>query len=275
LSDQQSSKARRDSSPAPKEVCHRSSMNPRALRGDIKLTLHTAVAVKLFRGRNSADHGVDIPGLFQFERYLETIANGSVNDDPFADWTLVEIEDRFAKAEDLLNKHRDDLVDQRRAAEEMGLTIGAPYSMDPLVVELRLRSPHAYIGARLIGKFDRILAPYLTLAHMGLLERFEVNGMAGGLSKVISHPFHYGRQYRLTGVTRADVREGTAKAYEAAEYFNDVLPIEILDGSRMPRFFMRPKESVAPAGKDPIATTDVPDQAQTLLDEPIEGEQVH
>lgn len=275
MSDQQRSKAHRDVAPAPKEVCHRARSNPRALRGDIKLTLHTADAVKLFQGRNSPDHGVDVPGLFQFERYLETIAHGSAKDDPFADWTLVEIEDRFAKAEDLLNKHREDLVDQHRMAEEIGLTIGAPYSMDPFIVELKLRSPHAFIGARLIGTFDRVLAAYLTLAHMGQFERFDVNDVARGLSKVISHPFFYGRQYRLTGVTREDVREGTAKAYEAAGYFNDVLPIDILDGSWTPRFSMRPKGPVAPADKAPVATTDFPDLAQTLLDEPIEGEQVH
>ncbi len=224
----------------------RTASIPGVLRGNVTITLHTIQAVQVFEGRPWSKKRPGIPGLFMFAAHLENLATGSAADDPYADWFLVRIERRLNEIEAALQREQKALDEQRDAI--FGITVGDAESIEPMVFELRLRSPHAFGAARLIGLFDRVAATLLTLSYVGLIDRQRLLKLVRRLLYETRRPFYISQYYRLTGVTRGDVRQQTAKAIQVAKDNHAEVPAAIVEGRLMPRFSMAPKKpKITPA----------------------------
>ncbi len=62
--------------------------NPGRLKGEVKLTLHTAYAKKLFVGFKHKKHSSN---LLQFSARMSEIWDAAEKDNPYADWYLLKI----------------------------------------------------------------------------------------------------------------------------------------------------------------------------------------
>lgn len=207
---------------------------PGALRGEVSLTLNTHQACNLFHGRRHVENGpAGIPGLYRFANHLDQIAVGAGSDDPYADWTIMRIEDLMQGCEMLMAEFEDDVLGMLKNVR--GLQIGVASSIEPKVIELQLTSPYAHWGARLIGQYDALMTVILSARYVALLDEDVVVKTIQECSRAFRRFAHVAQDYRFSGVTRVDVEQKTARALEAAEKYGEV-PEVILDGSFRPRF---------------------------------------
>lgn len=120
------------------------------------MVLHTQEAYRMFVGRSAdpAEHAPAITGGRRFAAVLRSLWQLSANDNPYADWILVqvyqilvEIRGRMSKAIELREAEFDRL--RRR-----GLSLSVVHSASPLCVALGFRSPYGYATAEAIVEFD-------------------------------------------------------------------------------------------------------------------------
>ena len=89
---------------------------PGALQGQAWLTLQTRQAQRLIRGRPAAAGKPAIIGLFGFADRLRGIWQGARQDDPYADWWLVKIEDALEAAEQVIQVEQAALAERFEAS---------------------------------------------------------------------------------------------------------------------------------------------------------------
>ncbi|MBN5587274.1 TIGR03761 family integrating conjugative element protein, partial [Pseudomonas aeruginosa] len=79
-----------------------------SLRSDVKLTLHTYHAARIWTGRQKSDAKHSILGLSGFCAYVNRMHRGAAQDDPYSDWWLVQIEEKVESCQAALKA-----IDQR------------------------------------------------------------------------------------------------------------------------------------------------------------------
>jgi integrating conjugative element protein (TIGR03761 family) len=115
--------------------------SPGELRSDVTIMLQTFQAHKLVHGRRSdRDNGVvSIVGLLEFGRRMKLIWMSAEQDDPFADWYLLEIEQLLEKARESIAHAQDRIEKSLGAMEGVGVQIAE--SELPILVKLQLNNP--------------------------------------------------------------------------------------------------------------------------------------
>ncbi len=206
---------------------------PGALRGQVSLTLNTRFALYLFNGDARFDGKGPAPGVYRFANYLEQIGIGGAAGDPYADWTMMQIERMMDRCEEKLCTWDAEM--RARLQSASGMDIEVARSVDPHVVTLQLHSPYAHWAARLIGKYDALIAAMLTGHFTGLFDARSVSDTIKAGRKAVRRSFHIAHVYRFSGVTREDIEQKTARALEAIEAHGEV-PAEILNRTEQPRF---------------------------------------
>ena len=96
---------------------------PGALRGQAWLSLQTHHAQRLLRGRPGAAGKPAIIGLFGFAERLRGIWQGARQDDPYADWWLVKIEDALVAAEQVIKAERATLAERLEALPALEVVV--------------------------------------------------------------------------------------------------------------------------------------------------------
>ncbi|HNP35023.1 MAG TPA: TIGR03761 family integrating conjugative element protein [Woeseiaceae bacterium] len=205
---------------------------PGVLRGASTLTVKTYLAQQLVFGR-PASHGRDakrgIIGLVGFAGMLTQLFSGSKLDDPYADKWLLDIEAAIDAAV-------AELADARRTvaealAERADVQHSIAQSVKPLQVPLFFSNQFAYRGAYLVNDFDNLVCAIQTTKHVALFTAKQSNALIQSSSKTVRRTFASANGYRYTGVSRADIAHGTARAAEALQRWGE-LPVGILDGSQ-------------------------------------------
>ncbi len=227
---------------------------PGTLRGQVWLTVQTWQAQQLIRGRNATAEKAAITGLVGFANRLQVIWQAARNGDPYADWWLIKVHETLDGARQLIKERQtktDGLLDQMTAIE-----VGVASSSRPYRVPLRFANPYAYRGAGLIADYDTLVRSVLTGAHVGLFDRETTNGLLKPGARRIRGAFALPRDYRLLGIDREAVRNGTGKAARAVELMG-VVPGEIMSGDLraplVPRNLQFPPGPAAHLGLTPIS----------------------
>ena len=99
------------------------SSGPGALRGQAWLSLQTHHAQRLIRGHPAAAGKPAIIGLFGFADRLRGIWQGARQDDPYADWWLVKIEDALVAAEQMIKAERATLAQRLEALPALEVAV--------------------------------------------------------------------------------------------------------------------------------------------------------
>ena len=211
---------------------------PGVLRGVVTLTLETHQAQRLVKGRPGNADRPAIIGLIGFATLLRTIWHGARADDPYADWWLVRVHDALEKVDQLLQASLAATQDELAATAAIQVTPGA--SVKPVRTPLRFSNPYAFRAARLLAVYDQLVRATLTARHVGLLTRKETERWLAQYGREGRHALLSPVGYHLTGITRADVRQRTARVAQAAARMGEV-PEDVLSGQqRAPHAPARP-----------------------------------
>lgn len=203
---------------------------PGGLISDATMELHTRNAYALVEGRQQSEGKHDITGLRQCGKALRMILAGCREDDPYADWFLLQIH-RYFETQSAYLKTLNGAAD-RKLTDQHGITLTSSSSSTPTVITLNFSSPYGYRAAFLLRDLDDFIRKVRTLTHVGLLTRPETAKQIKQATTVVRSAFHKTLGYRFTGITAADYQQRTVKAKEAIERWGEI-PADVLDGSNV------------------------------------------
>lgn len=110
-----------------------------ALRNQAILQIQTRQAQFLLNGRAGSQ---GIIGLFQFSRRIGDIWRAAQQDDPYADWTLLRIEEAIETARNFV---QDETVSIRNAMNVLGaVKIELASTQEPAIAELSFSTPYVH-----------------------------------------------------------------------------------------------------------------------------------
>lgn len=232
--------ARSASTPLPADLPSGENQ-PGALRGVVTLRLETRQAQRLVKGRPGSPDKPAIIGLIGFANLLRSIWHGARADDPYAHWWLVKVHRALEEADEALKASLGTIQNILSASDAIRATPGA--SIRPVHTPLRFSNPYAYRGARLLAEYDQLVRATLTAQHIGLLPRDDAEPVLALGGRQLRRAFLSPMGYRLTGTTREDVFQGTARHAQARASMGEVPP-DVLSGElRAPHAPVRPMPS--------------------------------
>lgn len=205
---------------------------PGALRGQSVMTVKTHLAQQLVFGRptsSRADGKRAIIGLIGFAGMLKPIFTAAKLDDPYADHWLLEIEAAIEAAAVELGELRDGVEQVLARRPDIQHTVAQ--SVKPVEVPLYFSNQLAFRAAYLVNDFDMLVCVTQTARHVAAITTTKSNALIQRGSKMIRRTFTSASGYRYTGVSRADIAHGTARAGEALARWG-ALPQAILAGTR-------------------------------------------
>ena len=197
----------------------------------VRMPVRTHRARKLLHGRAGGDSKPAIIGLFGFALRLRSVWDAALEEDPYARWWLVKVEQAYANAIEKIELERAALQADLRAAD--GFEIKVP-DADPIcIVELNFACPYAYWAAAVLRSYDELVVAVATAERLGLrrrdvprIDRFQCERALRGL-------FCSALGFRALGVTQTDVANNTDLAMDAKSQMGE-LPTNIVTGERNP-----------------------------------------
>ncbi len=245
-------------------------MSPGALRGEVRLTLQTRHAQRLLQGRPRRPGLPAIRGLMGFADATRDIWRTAQEDDPYADWFLLRIEQRLQRSGGALQTLKSQVLD---LVGDSRLEWTAAHSSEPARVQLRFATPYAYRGAHLLADFDRVVRLVLTGRYLGMLDVEEADALLARGGRVVRSAFDSANGYRRFNIDRDAVMAGTPAARRAQVAMGE-LPADVLAEERLAE--LRPRrarqgieddievlngDAVSPTDKTGSATSNPDDEA--------------
>lgn len=203
---------------------------PGGLISNATLELHTRNAYALVEGRAQSEDKHGIPGLRQCGKALRMVLAGCREDDPYADWFLLQIHRYFETQADYLATLNE--AADRKLEGQQGITLTSSNSSTPTIITLSFSSPYGYRAAFLLRDLDDFIRKVRTLTHVGLLTRDESGRQINQATAAVRSAFHKTLEYRFIGITADDYRQRTVKAKEAIERWGEI-PVDVLDGTNV------------------------------------------
>lgn len=238
------------------------------------MDVHTREAYRLFIGRargeasGKTDNGYGITSAKRVAAILRSIWNLSANDNPYADWMLVQVSEKVDELRQGLQQVTADHEKVIEKEQARGLRVSILKSRAPVEVELGFRSPYGYMVVDLVLDFDYYTRVIKTMVQKNRLSDLEGRAEIQKQTKKIRALFESTLPYQkyllreeLRGLNRADylpgANEDSKKRVEAARgIFGDV-PTDIFTGVLRPRHSKR--------------RSDVSEQEMRLLIEVAQG----
>ena len=205
---------------------------PGNLQGTATLVIQTRQAQRLLTGRPKSGEKARIVGLYHFSGKMRTIWMASCQDDPYADWYLVQVEDNIKETRLELTRLQQHVLASLQSIP--GIEVKVARSTSPVRVPLRFGTPYGYMGAYLISEFDQLMSAILTAEHVGLLTRDSGQQLTARGSRLIKRSFAIPLSWKPLAVTREDVQQNTQLAQLAREQMGEI-PEDILVGIRRAR----------------------------------------
>ena len=131
------------------------------------MVLHTRAAFSIFNGRRFDAEGKIAPivGGRRFAWAARSIWMLSGNDNPYADWLLIQIDAQLAGLRTRLGTEIQRTRERIEELRSTGFQLSALKSASPQSVALGFHSPYGFAAAGLILEFDRYVRLTKTLVH--------------------------------------------------------------------------------------------------------------
>jgi integrating conjugative element protein (TIGR03761 family) len=135
------------------------------------MVLHTQEAHRLFMGRGRDPQGnlQPIVGGKRVAAALRSIWYLSGNDNPYADWALIDTGERIQQLKAAWTNWGASASQRLEAAARKGLIFSILKSREPVSLELGFRSPYGYTVAGLIVEYDFRVRQVKTLVRKDLM----------------------------------------------------------------------------------------------------------
>lgn len=214
-----------------------------ALRGDVWLTVQTYQAQQLIHGRRRSGEKPAIIGLVGFADQLKLLWQAARQDDPYADWWLIKVEQGVADCRRYLHTLFDEYAPLLTA--QQGFQLAIAQSTKPRRIGLAFANPYAFRGAQMLADFDRLGCLMLTLRYLGFDEAQALATPYATASRRLRRVFTLPFGYVFFDIDRAAVAQGTQPARQAQEKMGEIPP-DILQGRQLPS--LRPaKPTIKPS----------------------------
>ena len=181
---------------------------------DVELTLHTRAVRLLCLGYGDPDK----IGLLRFAKLTYVLWLAAKNDDPYAEWRLMELYEHMTTLREEIQKLEERC--QQRLSQLRGLKISLYSNPDPFKLELRFASPFSFMASCLIADLDYVERQFYTLRRLGLVLEGQstVTGFVPKVQEILKKPL----EWPNTGVNRRDIRELNAKARKVISTIGEV-----------------------------------------------------
>jgi integrating conjugative element protein (TIGR03761 family) len=209
-------------------------LNLGALRSAMQLTLHTHHASRIWHGRGASEERPSIMGLNGFISLMSKMKRGAEQDDPYADWWMLRMEDKLSATKDVLLSLREQ-VDQVLTTIPSSLTLGENLNVQPVSLPLFVNAQLAFMAIYLLADYDELARRLLLAHHAALIDRRTLERWLHDGAHALRSLFSLAQRYKPSGTNRADFSENNAAAREAEEKFGELLPA-VLDGTLRSRF---------------------------------------
>jgi integrating conjugative element protein (TIGR03761 family) len=205
---------------------------PGGLRGVAELYVQTRQAQRLVLGRAATEERPAITGLVRFGMIVRHLWGAAAQDDPYADWYLLQTLESLEHGREELERMEQDVEGLLQGIQ--GVDISIAESQKPARIPLQFANPYGYMGAYLISDYDRFARAVLTARHVGLLDRDTSERFLGKGGRLVRRAFAATQGYKHCAVARDDMAANNARAREAIAAMG-ALPQDVLKGETRPR----------------------------------------
>ena len=192
-----------------------------ALGSEAQMTVHSVETIRLWNpGRGSL-----IPSIGQFLSAVGTLEHAARNDDPYADFALLELERVMNGVFAFFNEQQSALPPMASAR----LSFTECLSRRPHVKTLRITSRFGWRMMALVECFDVHMVRLSDAQFKAQITRVEFEKRRYECIRKIESVLHQVLALKHSGITRHDVLQNNAKAQSVMEEFGPV-PFEVLEG---------------------------------------------
>lgn len=216
------------------------------------MLLHTRESSRLFMGRTvePGKSGYGQSGAKKVGAALRAVWYLSGNDNPYADFALIEAASRISTQVQDLEKAISDMEGRLEQLKRRGLTFSILKAEPPVRVALGFRSPYGYSVVNLVSTYDYYVRAVKTMVRKDLLSDregyAEVYTQTRRCRSIFERVIWFQRYLlrdELRSMTRADwlptADEEAKKRVQAAVALFGELPREVFNGAVAPRHSRR------------------------------------
>lgn len=217
--------------------------------GDDLMTLHTRDAMRVFVGRPAGDGQRAIAGGRRVAASLRQLWGLSSNDNPYADWMLVQFDDDMQEVRKALTQVADQTLAKLEAMRQKGLSYSVLKSAAPVNVSLGFVSPYGYAVATAVVEFDWLSRVVKSAQRRDVLSSaeahellFETKRRCRSVFEPIVRAAGLLMREELRPLTRADFLSSDDQAMKRVAAVQGLLgmcPKDVFVGQRTPRHTRR------------------------------------
>lgn len=210
------------------------------LSTQLNVEIHSRNAFALIIGRKRTKNRNYIPSLFAYSNLTRGIVQSVYKDDPWADWSLIRLEEVIDQASAELDAEHALLTERITSLAKEGIRVERMTNVKPAQIDLQLMSPYALRAAMLAVKFDNIIRDAFPLRNMGVIDIAEWQMIVSKLMRTLTNPHMLATRFKARNVTRKMVIEEA----KSPEVLNTIMlagrvPEDILLAKRLPKFAPR------------------------------------
>lgn len=205
------------------EITRRTFTQPGPIISTATLQLHTRIAVDLFHGHR---------GFTWFAANLNKLWDLSLQDDPYADYRLILIEEQLPLVAQYLVNKMEEVEACLGALSGAGIQPVSHQSIRPVKVPLAFRTTQAAAAVLQLAALDRLTQKVLMAKHFGLLTESDWQASVGACANAMRDLFAIS-EHQATGASRDDFASKNRRAQEALERLGE-MPAEIMEGVKRP-----------------------------------------
>ncbi|KRP43084.1 PFL_4669 family integrating conjugative element protein [Pseudomonas poae] len=240
-------------------------LNLGSLRSSITLTLHTHHAARIWQGRNAREGVHSIMGMAGYISVTNLIKQTAAQDDPYADWAIVQLEEKLMQAKAGMRELTQQL-DRIRQDLPTQIDMGDNLNIHPVTLPLYIGSQLGFLAVYLLTDYDTLVRHTLLAHHTALIGRRDMEAWIDDGAHLLRSLFGQAQRYRHAGVTRDDMAANNARALAAVEKYG-LPPMDILEGHRRSQFAPPIIRRGAVAVDDADALAEVVDGPSASVDE--------
>ena len=231
-----------------------------------QMTIHTKEAYRMFMGRMREPGGEAAPivGGKRVAAALRGLWLLTGNDNPYADWSLLRLEQTIKEITRRLRRETQEANDALNELRKKGLSYSILQSSEPKTLNLGYRSPYGYAVSTLIVEFDYYVRLQKTLARKTLRSDEQMRQSISEMTRFIRRVFNETTRFdrwlskpEVRALSRADFLPGAdeqaAKRVEFASGVFGVVPSEVYAARLQPRHSRR-RQQISPAERQLLQT---------------------
>ncbi len=184
------------------------------LDSDVELLLHVHAVRLLCLGLKAPNQ----VGLLHFAKLTHVLWLAAKNDDPYAEWRLMELYEHMARVQQELKKLEERC--QQRLSQLRGLQVNVYSNPRPFRLKLRFGSPFGFMASYVIADLDYVERQFYTLNRLGIVLEGQktLTDCLEKMQEILCKPL----QWPNTGVTRQDIHAKNGKAQQVMAEFGEV-----------------------------------------------------